>query len=746
MQECYKNPLELKNEFDRNRNQCGDPFIMRFDGWYYLYCSSHGREVKCWKSEDLVNFNYVGCVCSLPEIDGAYAPEVCYTHGKFYMITSPKGSGHYLLEASSPAGQFELVSENFGLLIDGSFFIDDDGKEYLLRAGHDGIVIHDMKKPNFPVISGSTIPQSWLKHWTEGPMLIKRGNRYFLTYTGNHLLSRGYRIAFSVSETSPKHGYTNLRNNTLLLEVGEEFHALGHSSSVLGPDMDSYFIAYHSFDFRADKPFRSLNIDRLFFNEARMYTNATWWEQPMPQLPEFYCRNGEKLVNAELLGKQFLITPEIKGIFTAEFNINPKNKSVIIIAGIGSCTLLIFSVTVDGHYELSKNTNVGESTILLKDNLPINVSLNANLSIRMAYTKGNLFRVWLNGMFMGELVTALNFGALGIWSEACEKPGFVGYSFISEGEGDFTAVKSVPGRFDAIHTVSKDYQVESFLEHGLKINGVRCNKATELTYNINVKEKSLYTVLMRVSNIIDTCTININSVGLMGESCCALDSDGFEIINMGTIELEAGIQTLLIDSITQEAFIDYFEIVPYKKVTNMILIKNGQRVYGPLQIMGHKNMQSMLHKYSGFTCAENHGMAYAGESGWTDYSIHAVMNIDPATNGNCSIFLRVTKESWFHAQVAASLFAYRIKVNSDGISLSRCFYDELELASYRLSHSVPTKVTLDIMIRGGEINILIDQKQKLVYIDPEQFGYGKIGIESMWEGYGFETLEVKNLG
>lgn len=748
MPDSYKNPFKLENEWEGN--QLGDPFIMRFDGFYYLYCSSHGAEVKCWRSENLVDFTYIGSVCSLPEIEGAYAPEVCYTKGKFYMITSPKGNGHYLLESSSPEGPFELVSENFGLLIDGSLFIDDDGKEYLLRAGHEGIVVHDMPTTDFPEIVGTTIKQSWLNYWTEGPMMIKRNGRYFLTYSGNHLLSRGYRVAYSVSETSPKEGFVNLRNQILLLEVGDDFHALGHSSSVLGPDMDSYYIAYHSFDFRTDQPFRSLNIDRLFFNEARMYTNATWWEQAAPKMPEFTSRNGDKLVKVQLSGRQFYVTPVVKGMFTAEFNINPHNGAIAVAAGIGSEAPLILEIAGTGEYGLYKNCNVfenevKESQVVLAGALPDNVCLHANLTVRLSYTNKKMIRIWFNGMFAGEARADLMDGALGIWSECGCTPGFVGYSYTADGSGDLSALKSVPGRFDAVHCLNGTFQKENFHECGMNIGGIRCNKGTTLSYNLNVKEKAEYSVFVRAKDIKDEIELITNVGRLSGKTCGVADCDGFEIVRVGTVLLDKGIQTFDIEYVTEGVLLDYFEIVPFKEAKNISIVENGRNVYPPLQIMGHKGSQSMIHKYNGFTCAENHGMAFAGETGWTDYSIHAVLNIDPRVNGNLSIFVRASRESWFHAQAAESFFGYRIKADAGGVTLSRCRYNETQLAQLRLAYEGACKLTFDITVQGAEINILINGRQKLTYIDPEQFGYGKVGMESMWEGCGFEVFEVKRL-
>src|SRR5690606_15583824 len=116
---------------------------------YYLYCSTKdGRPgIKGWSSEDLIHWTPEGLVTEDPITTGAYAPEVVYWNGYFYMYTSPAGNGHYVLRSDSPTGPFEVQTENLGLSIDGSVFIDDNGKWYFTHAGDQGIVIHPMTDP-----------------------------------------------------------------------------------------------------------------------------------------------------------------------------------------------------------------------------------------------------------------------------------------------------------------------------------------------------------------------------------------------------------------------------------------------------------------------------------------------------------------------------------------------------------------------------------------------------------------------
>jgi len=919
----YTNPFSLENQWDGN--QLGDPFIMRHDGYYYLYCSSHKAQIKCWRSEDLVEWDYTGSVCDLLEIEGAYAPEVIYTHGKFYMVTSPKGSGHYLLVSSCPTGPFELVSENFGLLIDGSLFADDDGKLYFTRAGHRGIVIHELshdlkheanRETNYgtslaPKIEGTTIPESYLNYWTEGSMIIKRDGMYFMTMTGNHLHSRGYRIDYIVSDTSPTSGYITPRNKTLLLETGDEFHALGHSSTVLGPDMDSYFIAYHSFNFLAQPRYRSLNIDRLFFDGGRMYVNATWWQQNAPQLPVFVSRGGKGLhgekglakmtsvggtVDGEVSdgkaisgetsdskasdskttsGKTYWMTPIlIEGLggtdvssmdissadtsstdisntnissmaassasicgasisvatipnvactFTAEFNINPRGKAVAVLLDAGEVNPRNLHISTDG-------INLNPSPSAINNNKPLspNICLNSNLTIRIAQGRRH-FKVWLNEMHIFEWpvheVSITSETGLGLWSEAGETPGFVGFSHAAEGFNDYTAAKSVPGRFLAVHTdisvqnpnvvLFKQYRDFGLPAHALRVNAPPATASIKHTntynYRINTKKSGDYTLFLRLQADTNHAEVSVavtslhdghNGQPTTGQPCTMpnlsvgqslamsdltagqtltisnLPTGRFTTVYAGIIPLPAGESILQLTNPSGINLLDELTLVEHSKApASLTVVENGNKATESLQILGHKQANSIIRKQWGLTCAENHGIAYIGHDSWTDYTISATINFNPLTNGTCSIFIRAIKESWFEHQASPALLGYRVKVSAEGIILSKCHYGEEILATLspgtptlspgtldedmRAAQSVKsahlklanteakphavasrlTQISVTVGIVGETITITAGD-HCIKYVDPNVYPHGKAGLEATGEGWGFESFTI----
>ncbi|NLN28793.1 MAG: family 43 glycosylhydrolase [Firmicutes bacterium] len=181
----YANPFELPEEWPAYG--VGDPFILRWNGRYYLYPSTNTHfggsvGIKAWSSVDLVNWRYEGLVTEDPVSRNAYAPEVVYWNGKFYLYTSPDGQGHYVFVADSPTGPFTAVTGNLGMTIDGSVFIDDDGTWIFTHAGHLGIRGRRMRDPF--TFGPEQVVNSNLGGWTEGSYILKRDGGMSKVYWG----------------------------------------------------------------------------------------------------------------------------------------------------------------------------------------------------------------------------------------------------------------------------------------------------------------------------------------------------------------------------------------------------------------------------------------------------------------------------------------------------------------------------------------------------------------------------------
>ena len=272
----YQNPIQKHGDF-------ADPFVLRFNGRYYLYCTNPG--VRCWQSDDLLHWTFMGEVVPEDEFPGLvpFAPEVVYENGWFYMYTSPHGLGHYVLRSDSPLGPFRKITPNIGHAIDFSVFIDDDGVWYAYWADERGILGCRMTLPTefgTPQYIGA-----YLHGWTEGPFVVKRDGLYHLTYTGNHFLSKGYRI-HGASAAHPLGPFTDYDHNPLAVQTEGAVVGLGHSSTVCGPDLVSDWIFYHNLN--PDKT-RDLDLDRvLFCRNDSFLLGPTSVPMPAPKRPDYH--------------------------------------------------------------------------------------------------------------------------------------------------------------------------------------------------------------------------------------------------------------------------------------------------------------------------------------------------------------------------------------------------------------------------------------------------------------------------
>ncbi len=273
---AYRNPVARAGDF-------ADPFVLRHDGRYYLYCTN--PDIRCWSSTDLITWQLEGPTIAPDAFPGLvpFAPEVVYADGGFFMYTSPSGHGHFVLRSDSPTGPFTPISGNVGHAIDGNVLIDDDGRWYFYWAGDEGIWGCEMASPTEfgdPVFTGIH-----MNGWTEGPFVGKRDGRYWMTLTGNHYLSRGYRID-AASSDHPLIGYRADPLNPILVSTRGDVVGLGHSSTVTGPDLVSTYIAYHNLNPDAS---RDLDIDRQVWSGRSLQVLGPSSSAPVPSGPDERC-------------------------------------------------------------------------------------------------------------------------------------------------------------------------------------------------------------------------------------------------------------------------------------------------------------------------------------------------------------------------------------------------------------------------------------------------------------------------
>ena len=322
-----------------------DPFMIRFNGMYYLYMTTGGRKIRGYKSLDMYTWQEVenaecekGFVYDYALDENApnhshstpYAPEVYYFNGKFYLITSPSGQGHFVLSSDSPEGPFKAISGNIGKSIDGHYFVDGkDEKIYLYTAGANGMTCYEMEDDMYTVKTDEKGKEKMMIYfntmvgnWNEGPFMLQKNGNYFLTYCGTHYLSAAYRVDYAYADKNADllDGFAFNREDSLLLSTKDNFKGLGHSSTILGPDLDSYYLIYHNLDNNG----RNLNYSRLSFNGSMMVANDVKDTNVIKaSLPEFSTNGNSNLV----ADGEFLLSDKASSdTFTVEFNVKGEGK------------------------------------------------------------------------------------------------------------------------------------------------------------------------------------------------------------------------------------------------------------------------------------------------------------------------------------------------------------------------------------------------------------------------------------
>jgi hypothetical protein len=603
---AYKNPASLPDEW--GQYGLGDPYVLKFNGTYYLYVSTRDTDigVKVWSSPDLVNWSYGGLAATDPVTKGAYAPEVVYWNGYFYMYTSPAGNGHYVLRSESPTGPFTVQTGNLGHSIDGNVFIDDDGKWYFYHANGAGILAATMPTPT--TIGNSVNTGASMNGWTEGSTLFKRNGKYYMTYTGNHVFSKGYRVDYAVS-TNPLTGFVRDTDNPILISTEGPTVGLGHNTVVVGPNLDARYIIYHNLEGPGIVgPLRHMGMDRIVFNGDKMSVlGPTTTEQPDPEMPDFEDRfNGAELspawtnadggswsVDSGLLRQQAagtsrLVTTAAAGSsYTAEFNLQLAESSDTGSPRIG----VVFSYKGDNDFgtalldpvsnSLQTQFRVnGDDLGWAASPLPEGYDYTKLHNIRVEKAE-DTFKIYVDGMLKQTRSVMLDGGSIGYVTENAKANfGYAAFSNDVNGSSDFDTAKPVPGQVEAVHYLSggegvgyHDQTMDTIGDY--RGEGVDTGKAEDSTshitafekgewlqYRLNIAETGKYDIDLSYADAALGSKVQLTLDGgqPLGEFELTSDTDpvdaGWQTAQLSGVELPAGVHTLKVAAVSGTISLD----------------------------------------------------------------------------------------------------------------------------------------------------------------------------------------------
>lgn len=769
----YQNPLTLPEEWEDYG--IGDPYILRYDGTYYLYCSTKDNRpgIKGWSSRDLVHWKYEGLVTDDPITTSAYAPEVVYWNGYFYLYTSPAGKGHYVLRSDKPTGPFEVKTDNLGLSIDGSVFIDDDGQWYFTHAGTEGIVIHPMTDP-YTMDAGKTLPAAFLGGWTEGSTIIKRDGKYYLTYTGNHVFSKGYRVNYAVSDNGPMGDYRVPDNNPILIHTEGDFFGLGHSSTFLGPDLDSYYIVYHNLvgSSAEGPPVRQLDFDRLVWNGDRMdVLGPTNTPQPVPKQADYQARLTEPdaakdwQVSNGPDGSRTMVSPAKAGpAFTAEYNFRLNAEP----SGGDAWIKLLFAYADSNDYAAVRLDPAGHKLTVAQVSQGQEKELgSADLDASFDYTKlhtvrvendGSRLQVFFDSMRKFDLPMQLTSqGSIGYASlHADPQYSYTAFSNDAGGSSDDEVYKPLPGTVEAVHymqgsdrgfSVGKKAPgpirsgdgVATKLEEDGSYSVTLSGRGDWLSYKIHTAEAGTYGIYMTANPQAAGADVEISSDGEKQTFTVApSQAEGWQDVKLGTMELPAGYHTLTVK--LKKGTLSFSRIGFYRSEA-----ANSPDV---LQEVKADDLSGMFQAVDGGYQGSggDDDRLFAGSTDWDDYEVSLNVRMPQDLAGESSVLVRTTNESVFPSQVTESFMGYGVTLSDGQVQLQKFNYDYMTVTSASIDTEPGQTVPLRIRLDGSRIRVYWNNAPEPVidYTDPNAFFHGRVGLRSQQSTFAFTDMSVKS--
>ncbi len=752
----------------------GDPFIMRYNGVYYLYCSTLDSEigVRGYRSADLVNWVPMtgeglreGYVSEDNVTKAAYAPEVYYFNGTFYMYTSPAGAGHYILTADKPEGPFVKATNNFGMSIDGSVLIDDDETMYFTYASHGGIRI--AKMTDMLTIDATATPQlngTSIGGWTEGSYILKRDGIYYMTYTGTHVASDGYRIAYATADAIAnangginRNAFTRAENNPLALSTEGALKGVGHSSTVLGPDMDSYYLAYHMLN-SSGGPNRSLGIDRLLFNGKQMSVSTNLEGSIAPSLPVFYAsgKDGEKFEISDAL----VLSKEKHGeSFTAEFNVTGADVAVYLVGYVDEANYV--SVTVDlasKSIKLEKIENGTAQTVatgtLVNDFLADKLH-----TVRIAARDGIVDVVFDNMTKIDNAELSVKSGRIGYKElDNAATVGYTAFSNVAMGMSDEAEAKQALSQIGASLYLKDDTyaEVSELAADAVKaledypyegVLALTLAKESAASYLVSFKEARRYALelVYRTADGGKTMGIKLEDGKVIKFTLPTVDTDeDFVKAIVCEADIPAGIRVVRLEAISGDV-----EFISFRFSEASAEAPSFEASLASYAELGADYKTIWKIKDGGhYAKAGTRQLVYFGDDTIGDFTLEVDIKLEGTTGtSSAGIVFHAGNYAASSHDNYTSMQGYYLSVNNNQILLERLNYadDTNTIATMVKDNPFAESdkfVAVKIEVRGNCIKIYADGVEIMNVSDATGYTQGKLGLYTNGSAAVFKNLKV----
>lgn len=811
----YNNYVEFYDG-DGDVYDIGDPFVFRFDGKYYLYTSLNGDKKKtgkipCWSSENLVDWQWEGWAydpkssSESSETYIAFAPEVVYYKGWFYMCESRRGQGHYFFRSDKPQGPYTKISENLGMGIDGSFHLAADGKLYFLSAENvyanrvcwfeiDFIEENGEPKVVVDPTAYHIIDDAYESGWTEGPGVFARNGYEYLTYAANHVDAPQYRVAYSYAKNAIVFGDAENLNspwdNVTLVSTGidnpavpgyasktgntavTDYRGLGHSSNVVGPNLDSIYTAYHNagrINYRNENDntggTRKFNVTQYFTNEGYLLTNGLGnYTRTKPEMPDYTA-----LASALSDGKS---TESTGNVFTAEISFRLTDGAAEVVAGGSTVVISGANLTVKkGSGSLAHGT------------VPTSTNPDAIHTVKVI-NGASKAEIYFDNVLAAKTSVSLGAGKIGYGAGA--RGTSLMFTNDAFGTSDFDAVKDLTGSFPAFAYLKGENRGFSLSKGKLNANGIRQGEkettksvagakianslSTEKTGNVPVTA----TVLSRgdwVKYLVnapaaDTYALNA-LIGKESAGCtfeiivdnetiskfvvpvaAAFGDSDYVNLSIGSFDCGAGLHTLKIRVYDGTLAVANFSTVKGGKGANVTnTLKKDEASSSPFVRKMGKNSSYTANGLI-LNPTDDKTLFLTGEKGAANFEMS--VNVSVVQSGRGGIMFRMNDFGYATAKAQQlNWHGYYLDINENAVTLTKDGHTKSEKLFFgRPAASLKGGAVVKVTVRAENGNITISMNDNVLvsHFDPEAYLSGYIGLYSekgamfIYSDYSYRTL------
>lgn len=271
-------------------NDAPDPTVIRAkDGTFYAYSTMRHGNVPIYKSQDMVNWEFIGGAFRRGEVPrfvpraGIWAPDINYIEGKYvlYFSMSTWGgeweAGIGRAVADSPEGPFtnaKLLFNSKQIGVQNSIdpvIYQEDGRKWLIWGSFRGIYLTELTEDGLELIDQSNLMRIAGTAY-EGTYILKRKGYYYM-FASIGTCCEGVKSTYqtvvgrSKSLFGPyvdKQGRKMLDNHhEVLLSGDDQVKGSGHDSQIITDDKGQDWIYYHGFDVTEEKAGRKMYLDQV---------------------------------------------------------------------------------------------------------------------------------------------------------------------------------------------------------------------------------------------------------------------------------------------------------------------------------------------------------------------------------------------------------------------------------------------------------------------------------------------------